>query len=97
MKKVHRAKLAELGVTSEAYTNAGEVWSSLNDDHHWPPVWGITLDGPRANMVVENTPSAYGGDGKWHLKWTKFNKKSVAVFNTQREAIAGYLQRVYLV
>jgi hypothetical protein len=86
MKVIHRKKLAELGITSKSYC----------DQEPWPPRWGITLDGPRSKMVVDNTPKSADGDGKYHLRPARGSNESYGAFKTQREAIAGYIAMTYL-
>lgn len=103
MKKVFRDKLEELGITSESYADVPslEDYNVLDEEppgklNNWPPRWGITLNGPRGNMVIDHTPRDSEGDGKYHLRSKRGSDKSIAAFKTQREAIAGYLELKYI-
>jgi len=97
MKALHRQKLQELGITSTKYCNQPSI-----DDPDWEEkmpdlaIWGITLEGPRGSMFVDHTPRGHGGDGRYHLRTVQYDPSSeVNSYPTQREAIAGYISRVY--
>lgn len=93
MKKIIKEKLAELGITTESYCNAG-------DENVWPPVWGMKITGPKGTMFIEHTPSTYDTEsrGKYLLKSKQYGAKKfiIASYKTQREALAGYVELKYI-
>jgi hypothetical protein len=89
MKAYDSTKLAELGITSESYTNAGRTFI-------WPPIWGITLVGPAGHLCVEHTPRACDGDGRYYVRMAQYDPNSdLGSYPTQREAIAEALGHWY--
>jgi hypothetical protein len=89
VKKATKAKLAELGITSESYTIENPDYPNVIDR------WGITLDGPRASWFVEYQRDRYGGRPRYYLRPKRGGNTFLTERKTQREAIADYIRLVY--
>ena len=93
MNRVQKAKLAEIGVTTERY------FIDVTDTT--PPVWGLSIKRDGAEVaVIEDTPREHGGDGRFHLRRhrTRPGMQSPpdrGAYRLQRLAIAGWLQAQY--
>jgi hypothetical protein len=103
VRKIHREKLADLGISSNKYVvlEDGTVIYDKNDRPAdrgvlIPIIWGITLEHARWAMYVEYQTDEFGGRPRHYLRWSQGERNDLSrPFLRQQDAIAAAISSVY--